>query len=108
MDSENSPLNVDSKVGDMEVKEVEVIKKEKIYELTQSEYEKLIADSRKYGSNKTKEYIIFCYNNFVYKKTTVCGIIDFVKDLMDFVIDKNDYIRNVYKLSFWNWLEQHR
>lgn len=92
----------------MEVKEVEVTKKEKIYELTESEYKKLIADSRKYGSLKTKDYIIFCYNNYIYKKTTVGGIIDFVKDLMDFVIDKNDYIRNVHELSFLEWLDRHK
>lgn len=92
----------------MEVKEIEVTKTEKIYELTETEYKDLINHSRQYGSVKTKDYIIFSYNNFIYKLKSVGGIVEFVVDLMDFVTGKNDYIRNTYELSFWDWLENNR
>ena len=42
----------------MEVKEVEVIKKEKTYTFTESEFHDLKYKERAYGSRKTKEYII--------------------------------------------------
>ena len=91
----------------MEVKEVEVTKKEKIYQLTESQYEELIVKEREYGSLKIKDYIIFCYNNFICEKN-VYGILSFACDLMNFVTDKNDYTRNLYELSFWDWLKQNR
>lgn len=92
----------------MEVKEVEVIKTEKIYKLSESEYKDLINDSRQYGSVKTKDYIIFSYNNFIYKTKSVGRIVEFVIDLMDFITGETDYIRNTYELSFWDWLENNR
>ena len=52
----------------MEVKEVEVVKKEKIYTLTESEFGDLKGKERAYGSRKTREYIIFCYNNYIWQK----------------------------------------
>lgn len=92
----------------METREIEVTKTEKIYELTETEYKELITNSRSYGAIKTKEYIIFCYNNYIYKMKSVGGIIEFVVNLMDFVTCKSDYIPNTYRMSFWEWLENNR
>lgn len=91
----------------MEVKEVEVIKKEKIYELTESEYEDNINVAKNYGAQKTKEYIGFCWNNYYWKKN-LGGAVSFINDLMQFLGCQSDYIRNNYGLSFWDWLERNR
>lgn len=91
----------------MEVKEVEVTKKEKIYELTESEYEDKINAARNYGAQKTKEYIGFCWNNYYWKKN-LGGAVSFINDLMQFLGCQSDYIRNNYGLSFWDWLERNR
>jgi hypothetical protein len=92
----------------METREIEVTKTEKIYELTETEYKELINNSRSYGAIKTKEYIIFCYNNYIFPKKNINGIVNLVNDLMEFVICKTDYFPNIYKLSFWDWLENNR
>lgn len=88
----------------MEVKEVEVTKKEKIYELTESEYEDKINAARNYGAQKTKEYIGFCWN-YYYKVKNFYGMTVFIRDLISFLECKTDYINNIYNLSFWEWLE---
>lgn len=91
----------------MKVKEVEVTKKEKIYELTESEYNELINKERSYGARKTKEYIGFCWDNYYYE-LNIKGMMNFIRDLMYFVNNKNNYIDNIYDLSFWQWLERNR
>lgn len=48
----------------MEVKEIEVTKTEKIYELTESEYNELINSSREYGSTKNKRLYNFLLQQF--------------------------------------------
>lgn len=90
----------------MEVKEVEVIKKEKIYTLTESELNDLKCMCKEYGSRKTKEYIAFCYDNYIWKKN-FSGVVDFINDLIDFLVGR-DYIPNKYNWSLFEWLEQNR
>ena len=96
------------KIGEfMEIKEIEITKKEKIYSLTESEYHELIREEREYGAEKTKEYIGFCYNNYPYNKKSMSGLISFVNDVIEF-LEGNDYIRNTNKLSFFEWLDDNR
>lgn len=91
----------------MEVKEVEVTKKEKIYELTESEYKELLNKARNYGAQKTKEYIGFCWNNYYWEKN-IGGAISFINDLIRFLEYQSDSINNNYGLSFWNWLKENK
>ena len=91
----------------MEVMGVETTKKEKIYELTESEYEKLLNKARNYGAQKTKEYIGFCWNNYYWKKN-IKGMTNFIRDLIYFLEDRSDSINNVYSLSFWDWLKRNK
>ena len=91
----------------MEVKEVEVVKKEKIYTLTESELDDLKCKERTYGSWKTREYIIFCYNNYIWQKN-IKGIANFIRDLLDFLTYEKRVIPNQYDLSLFEWLKQNR
>ena len=74
----------------MEVKEVEITKKEKIYELTESEFKNLKRECRAYGSRKTREYIAFCYLNYRLKMN-FGGAVEFLSDLAKF-LGGYDYI----------------
>lgn len=86
----------------MEVKEVEVTKKEKIYTFTESELDDLKRDERAYGSRKTREYIVFCYNNYIWKKN-LKGLLNFVEDLIPFLTYENKSIPNQYGYSLHEW-----
>lgn len=89
----------------MEVKEVEITKKEKIYELTESEIKDLKRECKAYGSRKTKEYISFCFLNYYYKTTNIGGITEFLSDLAKF-LGGYDYIPNTYKWDLFDWLAE--
>lgn len=91
----------------MEVKEVEVTKKEKIYTLTESELQDLKCECRTYGSRKTREYIGFCYNNYIWKRN-IAGAVNFINDVILFLEYKNNGIPNHYNWSLFEWLEQNR
>lgn len=86
----------------MEIKEIEVVKKEKIYTFTESELKDLRCKEREYGSTKTREYIIFCYRNYIWKMN-VGGIVSFIGDLFDFLTYKKDSIPNHYEYSLHEW-----
>lgn len=95
----------------MEIKEVEVTKKEKIYTLTEEEYVELQNKAKSYGARKTKEYIAFCFNHYVYSlkgRGCVGGLVEFASNLGRFVTDKTDYIENIYGLTFWDWLHENK
>lgn len=88
----------------MEVKEVEITKKEKIYELTESEFKDLKRECRAYGSRKTRQYISFCFLNYYYKTNTLGGLTEFMSDLAKF-LGGYDYIPNTYKWNLFDWLD---
>lgn len=94
-------------VKDMEIKEIDVVKKEKVYMLTEQELTELKGKERAYGSRKTKEYIGFCWNNF-YLQKNVGGCIGFIKRLLRFLEDREPDIPNTYGWSLSDWLKQNR
>lgn len=87
----------------MEVKEVEVTKKEKIVTMTESELKDIKRECRAYVSRKTREYIAFCYLNYRLKMN-FGGLIEFVGDLTKF-LGGYDYIPNTYKWNLFDWLD---
>ena len=91
----------------MEVKEIEVVKKEKIYTFTESELEDLKCAARAYGSRKTRGYIHFCFLNYRYKTDNIGGLCAFLQDLAPF-LGGYDYIPNVYKWDLCDWLDKNK
>ena len=89
----------------MEVKEVEVIKKEKIYTFTESELNDLKCEERAYGSTKTREYIHFCFKNYHYQTNSVGGLLKFLEDLAGF-LGGYEYIPNTYRWNLFDWLNK--
>ena len=91
----------------MEVKEREVIKTEKVYTLTESEFKKIKHECKAYGSRKTREYISFCFLNYYYKTNSIGGITEFLSDLAKF-LGGYDYIPNTYKWDLFDWLDNNK
>lgn len=91
----------------MEIKEIEISKKEKIYTLTESEYKNLKCKEREYGSRKTREYIGFCWNNYIWKKN-IGGTVSFIEDLILFLQYNTNHIPNKYGLSLFEWLKNNK
>ena len=87
----------------MEVKEIEVVKKEKVYTFTESELKDLKCKERAYGSRKTRGYIHFCFVNYRYKTENLGGMLEFLKDLARFLGGEN-YIPNIYKWNLFEWI----
>lgn len=90
----------------MEVKEVEITKKEKIYSFTESELEELKCEERTYGSNKTREYILFCYNNYIWKKN-LKGLLNFISSIIPFLEGKTNVIENNFGYSLHEWRKKY-
>lgn len=64
-------------------------------------------NQRKYGYDKALEYIGFCVGNYKYKVSTLGGITQFIKDLLDYL--KNGYrMNNMYDLSFNEWIKKNK
>ena len=91
----------------MIIKDNKITKSEKIYQFNESEYKSLLNESKNYGAEKTKEYIGFCWNNYIWEKN-VGGAVEFINDLMRFLECRSDYIDNTYGLSFWSWLRENK
>lgn len=91
----------------MEVKEIEITKKEKIYELTESELKDIKNECRAYGSRKTREYIRFGFLHYYYKTNNIGGLTEFMSDLAKF-LGGCDFIPNTYKWNLFDWLEHNR
>jgi hypothetical protein len=91
----------------VEIKEEKVTQTVKTYTFTEDEYHELIYNQRKYGYDKALEYIGFCVGNYKYKVSTLGGITQFIKDLLDYL--KNGYrMNNMYDLSFNEWIKKNR
>ena len=91
----------------MEIKEEKDTQTVKTYTFTEDEYHELIYKERKYGYTKAVEYIGFCVSNYKYKFSTLGGITQFIKDLLDYL--KNGYrMNNMYDLSFNEWIKKNR
>lgn len=84
----------------------QIEKEEIIYELTQDE----LCDLLKNSFNKSKkyigDYILFCYNHYIYK-LNISGLIDLLSDIISFVCGNSNYIRNTYKLDYFDFLNKY-
>lgn len=92
----------------MEVKEVEVTKTEKIYTLSEKEYNDLLCKERAYGARKTKEYLGFAFQNYRYRLVSLAGITEFMSDLVKFITYQAEGIPNTRGWSFFDWLKNNR
>ena len=88
----------------MKVDEIEIMKKEKIYTMTQTELNNMLCDAKEFGSRKIKEYIMFCFENYNWKLNAT-GQSMFLEDLTEFLNDELTGIPNVYGLNFFEWLK---
>lgn len=78
----------------MEIQEMEVSQTVKKYILTEDEYHSLINQNRKYGSRKTKEYIIFCIEYYKFE-LNIRGRQELIQDIIDFVAGNRNDIPNL-------------
>lgn len=91
----------------MEIQEIKVRQTVKKYILTEDEYHSLINQNRKYGSRKTKEYIIFCIEYYMFE-LNVCGRQELIQDIIDFVAGNRNDIPNLDNKIFFEWLDENR
>lgn len=87
----------------MEIKEIKKESKEKIYELTEDELQKIIKVSYSISKEHLNSYIGFCCTNYIYK-LNLSGICDFLSELLKFISGKSDRISNKEdNLSYWDY-----
>lgn len=82
----------------MKIKEMESIKKEKIYELTEDELKQIIKSSYELSRIHLKEYVYFCFNNYIYEMN-IGGICKFCPEIFG-LLSNNKIIRNKENLSY--------
>lgn len=82
-------------------------KTEKVYTFTEEELCQLKCKEREYGSRKTKEYILFCFANYVLE-LNIAGTINFTNRMMKFILGKHKGISNTQGIGFFEWLKEHR
>ena len=83
----------------MEVKEKEIIIKEKVYELTERELDDIKNEYIDIGRNEIAGYIGFCWNHF-YLEMNVAGLAKFCNNLISFLNKETNIILNAYGYSF--------
>ena len=82
----------------MNVKEVEVVHKEKVYELTESELKELKDKYFNEGIDSVLDYIRESYNNYILEKN-IGGT-----EVIKFCINKHG-INNHYNMSFQEYID---
>lgn len=87
----------------MNVKEVEVVHKEKVYELTESELKELKDKYFNEGIDSVLDYIVESYNNYILEKN-IGGVFEFVNEVIKFCINKHG-INNHYNMSFQEYID---
>ena len=92
----------------MKAKKIKKFKKEKIYTLTQKEYNDLIDESRKKGIEETKKYIAFCMAYHISSAINFENICDLTTDIAAFVKSDRNYIPNRRCISFKEWQEEEK
>lgn len=94
----------------MEVIEKEVSTKQKIYQLSEQEYNDLQKQyNEKYfkGINDCLEYICFCVaNSGLVANLSFCG--EILDRLYDFIVSKHYYMENKYKMSMREYVNKYR
>lgn len=91
----------------MEIQEMEVHQTVKKYILTEDEYHSLINQNRKYGSKKTREYIIFCIEDYKFELNDG-GRQELIQDIIDFLVGNRNNIPNLDNKNFFEWLDENR
>lgn len=87
----------------MDIQEKEFTKKEKVYELTESELKTIIENSYNLSFNHLSDYIFFCKDNYYYKLNWI-GTVDFLTYLLDF-LNNGNYIKNNHNnLEYFDYL----
>ena len=84
-----------------------VEKEQIVYEITKEELDKIKREERVKGRYDIVEYARFAWNNYYLQLNTGCKI-RFVKDLFDFVVNEDDSIKNIYNLSFHEYVKKYR
>ena len=91
----------------MEIQEMEVHQTVKKYILTEDEYHSLINQNRKYGRKKTREYIIFCIEDYKFELNDG-GRQELIQDIIDFLVGNRNNIPNLDNKNFFEWLDENR
>lgn len=92
----------------MKSKKIKKLKKEKVYTLTQKEYNDLIDESRKKGIELTKKYIAFCMAYYISSTNNFESICDLATDIAIFLKGDRNYIPNRRCISFKEWQEEEK
>lgn len=92
----------------MKAKKIRKLKKEKVYTLTQKEYNNLIDEGKKKGIELTKKYIAFCMAYYINSTGNLESICDLATDIATFVKGDKNYIPNRHCLSFKEWQEKEK
>ena len=91
----------------MNIKEIEVVKKENVYELTESELDAIKEEYRTKGRIDVANYIAYCIKYYGYKWNWG-GLSDFVVQLCEFVNFSTKSLENVSGLSLFDYIEKYR
>lgn len=91
----------------MNIKEIEVVKKENVYELTESELDAIKEEYRTKGRIDVANYIAYCIEYYGYK-WNLGGLSDFVIQLCKFVNFSTKSLENVSGLSLFDYIEKYR
>ncbi len=85
-------------------KEISVSKE--FYELSEEELEEIKRKERVKGRAELADYIIYCYNNYIYKINSISVICDFLKEIIDFLVRDTNGISNMKKIDFFDYVEK--
>lgn len=85
----------------MKIKQKEIVKEEKIYELTEEELKQIIKSSYELSRIHLTEYIYFCFNNYFYEMN-IGGICNFLPEVFG-LLTNNKTIKNKNSLSYLDY-----
>ena len=85
----------------------EVTKEQTVYEITKEELEEIKRIERGRGRNDIIGYVGFCGENYKLQ-LNIAGCVKFCEEIIDFMLDRTNYISNVYGYSFKDYLRKYR
>lgn len=87
--------------------EKEITQKQVMYEISKEELESIRREERNKGRDDILGYIGFSMKNYRYE-TTIAGIVNLVREVVDFVSNRTNTIQNVYGYSFSDYINKYR
>ena len=87
--------------------EKEITTKHVVYEITKEELDKIKREERYKGRMDIIEYIRFSIKNF-YLELNYKGTIEACCNVLDFINDETNTIKNVYGYSFQDFIKKER